>query len=164
MQLGIESVIKLLLVSSLVLAGLAVWLMPKTRLLNERQVSERLFVATQVIGIVCGAAGLVLSFAWPQRVLEWHLWELTLMPYVLVNCYWIVIMRRARRLAVVDEKQELNMATAGGVTVGLGVVAMLVAFSLHERGLFDARMFYPYFLFVTILFLSSATLFFFKRG
>jgi hypothetical protein len=164
MQSGIESVVKLVLVASLVLAGLAVWIVPKMGWLRHRQVGERLFIATQVVGMLCGVVGLVVIFAWPQQALESHLWELMVLPYALVYFYWIIIMRRARRLDVVDEKQGLNMATAGGVTVGLGIFAMFVAFVLHDRGIFDARLFYPYFLLVTILILSATTLLFFKRG
>lgn len=164
MQSGIESAVKVVALASLILAGLAVWLVPKTRWLNRRQVSERLFIATQVIGLVCGAVGLVVIFVWPQRAFEWHLWELAALPYALVYFYWIVIMRRARRLDVVDEKQDSNMAAGGGVTVGLGILAMLVAFLLHDHGLFDARLFFPYFLLVTIFLLSGATLLYFKRA
>ena len=39
MQSGIESLVKVILVVSLVLAGLTVWFAPKTRLLKHRQVS-----------------------------------------------------------------------------------------------------------------------------
>jgi len=164
MQSGIEILVKLILVGCLVLAGVAAWVVPQTRLMRQRQVSERLFVATQVVGLACGALGLVLIFAWPLRALEWHLWELAVMPYALVYVYWIIIMRRARRLDVIDEKQGLDMASACGATMGLAILAMFVAHALYGRGLFDARLFYPYFLLTTILALSATTLAFFKRS
>ena len=164
MQSGVEVLVKAVLVACVVLAGLAGWVVPRTRWIRQRQVSERLFVATQAVGIACGAVGLVLVFAWPLRTLEWHLWELALMPYVLVNVYWIIIMRRARSAEILDEKQSFNLASACGLTIGLGMLPMLAAFVLYDRGIFDARLFYPYFLLATVLILSGTTLFLFRRA
>lgn len=164
MQSGIESLIKLVLVGLLVLAGLAVWLLPRTRLVREPRISERLFVATCVIGILCAAAGLVVTFGWPRRVLEWHLWEVAVMPLVLLYAYWIVVMRRARSLDVLDEKQNLDTANASALTWAISVPAMMVAFVLHDHGLFDPALWFPYYLFVTLLVYSASTLYYFKRS
>lgn len=163
MQSGIESLIKLVLVTLLVLAGLAVWLVPKTRLVKHRRISETLFASTCVVGILCGTAGLVVTFAWPRRVLEWHLWEAVAMPLVLVYAYWFVVWRRARTPDLLDEKQELDMAYAGALTYAISIPAMNVASVLHEKGLLDAVLYYPYFLFLTLLVYSATTLYCFKR-
>jgi hypothetical protein len=163
MQSGIESLIKLFLVTVLVLAGLAIWLAPKTRWVTARRVSEGLFTVTSIVGMVCGVAGLVATFAWPQQVLEWHLWELTVMPFVLVNAYWFIIVRKARTADILDEKQNFDMERAGSLTWAVSIPAMCAAFVLHEEGLFDAALWFPYFLFVTLLFYSATTLYQFKR-
>ena len=164
MQSTTESVIKLVAVSLLLLAGLAVWLLPKTRLVKQRHIGERAFVAHQIIGMVCGACGLVVLFAWPQRALELHLWESAVMPYALVYFYWLVVMRRARTTDVTDEKQSSNMAAAAGIALGPLTVAMLVAFLLQENGLFLPSLWYPYFLLVMVLCLSTCTLVVFRRA
>lgn len=96
MQSGIESLVKLVLVALLILAGLAMWLAPKTRLFRQRRISERAFVATCVIGILCGAVGLAVTFLWPRQVLEWHIWEAMVMPLTLAYCYWLLVRRNAR--------------------------------------------------------------------
>jgi hypothetical protein len=154
---------KVVLGALLLLAALAVWLLPKTRLAPERRIGERLFMVTYVVGAICGAAGLVVLFVWPGRVREWHLWELAVMPLVLVYAYWIAVMRKARTSEVVDEKQNFDMTNAGGLAWGLSIPAMGAAFVLYEEGLFDPSLWFPYYLFVTLLLYSVATLYFFKR-
>lgn len=72
---------KLILLGLLAVAGLAVWLLPKTRLAPRRHIGDKLFVATFVTGILCAAAGLSFLFAWPQQTRDWHLWEFTVSPW-----------------------------------------------------------------------------------
>jgi hypothetical protein len=163
MQSGIEVAIKFVLVTLLVLAGLAVWLLPRTRVATSRTVSDRVFVATAIVGIVCSVAGLVLLLAWPQRVLQWHLWELAAMPLVLLYAYWLVVMRRARSAQVLDEKQDVDMTRAGAVAWGLSIPAMCLAFVLPDAGLFEGGLWFPWYLFVTLLVFSATTLYYFKR-
>ncbi len=163
MQSGIEAAIKLALVAMLVLAGLAVWLLPRTRVTTSRTVSGRLFVATAVVGAGCSAAGLLLLLAWPQRVLDWHLWELATMPLVLLYAYWLVIIRRARTAQVLDEKQDLDMTRAGAVTWAFSVPAMCLAFVLPDANLFQGGLWFPWYLFVTLFIFSATTLYYFKR-
>ena len=119
MQTGIETLIKLVLVTLLVAAGLAVWLVPGTRWLTGRRISGKLFLLTSVVGVLSGAGGLVVLFAWPARVLESHLWELIVMPLVLVYAYWFIVWRRARTTDILDEKQNLDMVYAGTLTCAL---------------------------------------------
>jgi hypothetical protein len=163
MQWGIEGAIKLALVTLLVLAGLAVWLLPRTRVGTSRTVGGTLFVATSVVGILCSGAGLFVLFTWPRRVLEWHLWELAAMPLVLLYAYWLVVMRRARTGQVLDEKQDLDMTRAGAVTWGISIPAMCLAFVLPDVRLFEGGLWFPWYLFVTLLIYSATTLYYFRR-
>jgi hypothetical protein len=154
---------KLVLLGFVILAGLAIWLLPKTRLVSGRQISERLFVITYAVGACCGAAGLVVLFAWPGRVREWHLWELSLIPLVLLYAYWLAVMRKARSSQVMDEKQDADMSKAGALAWGLSIPAMMLAFQLYEAGLFDPALWFPYYILVTLLLHSAGTLYYFKR-
>jgi hypothetical protein len=153
----------LILVVVLVLAGLAIWLLPKTRLLKRQQISEAAFLTTCVVGILCGVTGLVATFAWPERVLEWHLWEVMAMPLVLAYVYWLLVMRKAGTGAVLDEKQEMDMVHAGSFTFALSIPSMMVASVLHDKGFLDVMVWFPYYLFVTLLIFSATALYRFKR-
>ena len=163
MQSRIEVGIKFGLVALLVLAGLAVWLLPKMRVGTSRTVSARLFVTTALAGMVSSVAGLLLLLAWPQRVLEWHLWEVAAMPLTLLYACWLVVMRRAGSTEVLDEKQDVDMTRAGAVTWAISIPAMCVAFVLPDAGLFEGGLWFPWYLFVTLLIFSATTLYYFKR-
>jgi hypothetical protein len=154
---------KLILLGVLALAGVGVWLLPRTRFVTGRNIGERLFLATYVIGALCGGVGLIALFAWPERVRLWHLWELAVLPLVLVYAYWLAVMRRARTLQIVDEKQDANMAKAGALAWSLSIPAMLVAFLLYEAGWFDPALWFPYYILVTLFVYSLGTLYCFKR-
>lgn len=154
---------KLVLLTMLALGGLAVWLLPRTSLVSGRQIGERLFLITYAVGAFCGAAGLAVLFALPERVLDWHLWELSVLPLVLLYAYWIAVMRKARSLQVLDEKQDANMAKAGALAWGLSVPAMLFVFLLYQAGRFDPALWFPYYILITLLFHSLGTLYYFKR-
>ncbi len=163
MQPVVESVMKLVLALVLFAGGLGVWLLPKTSLVRSRRIGERLFVATCVVGVLCGATGLVLILVWPRQAIQWHLWEAAATPLALTYMYWMVIMRRAGSTNVVDEKQNLDMTNAGSLAWALSVPVMAVAWILSERGAFDNAVWFPYYLFVTLVLFSGATLYLFKR-
>ena len=62
-----------------------------------------------------------------------------------------------------DEKQNTDVANAGLLTWGISVPAMAAASILHDKGLFNPALWYPYFLFVTLLVFSASSLYLFKR-
>jgi hypothetical protein len=154
---------KLIMLALLAVAGLAIWLLPKTTLVTGRRIGEKLFVVTYAVGVICGAAGLAAIFIWPEQVFEWHLMELSVAPLVLVYAYWLAVMRGAKTSQVTDEKQDADLARAGGLAWALTCPAMLVAFQLSLTGRFNPTLWFPYYLLVTLLLHSVATLYFFKR-
>lgn len=163
MTAPIEAVIKIALIFLLVLAGLAVWLLPRTRIVGSRSVGGALFVATAVVGILCSVAGLIILLVRPQRVLEWHLWELALMPLVLLYAYWLAVMRRAGTGQVLDEKQDADMTRAGAVTWGITIPVMCLAFVVPGASVFVGGLWFPWYLFVTLLVFSATTLYYSLR-
>jgi hypothetical protein len=164
MALSVESAVKVVLVVLLALAGLGIWLLPGARGGTRRRIDGRLFVTTCGVGMLCSAAGLVVVFASPRHAVEWHLWEAAAMPLVLVYAYWIVVIRRAPEAEVLDEKQAVDMTTAGALAWGLSIPVMGAAFVLQEQGLFDGRLWFPCYLFATLLVYFSITLYRFERG
>jgi hypothetical protein len=96
-------------------------------------------------------------------VLEWHLWELAAMPLVLLYACWLVVIRRAGTGQVLDEKQDADMTRAGAVAWGISIPAMCVAFVLPDARAFEGGLWFPWYLFVTLLVFSGTTLYYFKR-
>lgn len=164
MEETIEKVVKLILVLILVLAGLLYWLLPKTRLAKYLKMNEALFVITNIIGMIFGVLGLGVTFVWPRFIVELHLWELIVTPFVLVYVYWALIMRIRKTSEIVDEKQDYNMTKAGAVTMAFSIPAMAFMFILYYNEIFDGPIWFPYYFFVTILIFSCSTLFYFKKA
>ena len=159
-----EKIIKLILVLVLVIAGLAFWLLPKTRLAKRFRVNETLFIVTNIIGMICGAIGLVVTFVWPQFIVELHLWELILIPFVLVYVYWDIIRRAQKTSNLLDEKQVFDMTHAGAATWSLSIPAMVFLFILYEKKVVSGIVWFPFYLFTSLLIFSTITLFSFRKA
>ena len=160
----IETIIKISILAILLLAGLLYWLLPKSAFAQRLHMSESVFTLTSLVGLLCGAIGLVVTLVWPQYIINLHLWELILIPFVLLNVYWAIIMKIQRSAEILDEKQSFNMATAAGLTWALSIPAMVLMFILYENGIFNGSIWFPYYFFVTLLLFSGFTLYFFKKA
>jgi hypothetical protein len=159
-----EKIIKLALAILVIAAALAFWLLPKTKIARKFKMSEALFMLTNIIGMICGAAGLLVTFAWSGLIVEYHLWEIILMPFVLIYVYWGIIMRTGKSLAILDEKQSLNMASAAAMTWSISIPAMAFLFILYYQNILQGMLWFPYYFFVTLLIFSASTLFYFKKA
>ncbi len=158
MQAAIEGTVKLVLVSLLVAAAGAAWLLPRARLVAARAIGDRLLSATLVVGAVGSAAGLAILLAWPARAIEWHLWEASIMPLTLLYVYWIVVMRRARTTEVLDERQDADLTRAGALTWAFSIPAMLLVYVLPNGTLLDGGRWFPCYLLVNVLVFSVIAL------
>jgi hypothetical protein len=148
---SVNHVVKVVLLVLLGLYGLAYWLLPGTRLVKRPETTERLFVATSIVGTICGALGLAVTLAWPRHTLEWHLWELLLMPLVGILTFWLILGRRPRGEPLLDEMQLHAMAEAGGAAIGASIVGSFVASLLHHDGVFDPSIQHPFNLCVIVV-------------
>jgi uncharacterized protein YjeT (DUF2065 family) len=163
MEPQIEKLIKLALVLVIIIAGLSYWLIPKSKLGSKFQMNEYVFIITQSIGILCGVAGLFLTFIYPQKIIEFHLWELLIIPYFLIYVYCLIVMKIRKSTEIVDEKQEYDMGRAGGITFGISMPAMVIMFILYQNGIVNGLIWFPFYIFITILIYSSAILFCYKK-
>ncbi|MFQ5772537.1 MAG: hypothetical protein ACE5HX_18515 [bacterium] len=159
----IENVIKILLVSLLLIAGFLYWLLPKTKFVKHCKMNETLFVFTCVIGIICGVIGLLVTFVWPQFIVELHLWELIIMPFVLIWIYWGMIIRVRKTTEIIDEKQNLDMTRAAATTWIISIPALAFMFILYEESIMAGTVWFPYFFFMSLFVFSLSLLFFFRK-
>ena len=159
-----EIIIKIALVVILLIAGLSYWLLPKTKLARHLKMNETIFVFTTIIGMICGVLGLIVTINWPQFIMELHLWEVILMPFVLVNVYWAMIMKIRKTPAILDEKQILNMTNAAAVTFKFSIPLMVILFILYDLEVLSGIIFFPYYFFIALLFYSASTLFYFRKA
>lgn len=163
MENQIEKLIKITLLVIILLAGLSYWLIPRSRWRSVFQMNEKVFIITQAIGVFSGILGLCTTFIFPNYIIELHLWELLIMPYFLIYVYWLIVMKLRKAPEITDEKQEYDMGKAGGVSFALSIFAMVILFSLSQNGLIQGLIWFPIYIFITILFFSGFTLFYFKK-
>jgi hypothetical protein len=164
MEDSISNIIKLSLLPVLVLAGFLYLILPRTAVGRNLKMNEAVFVLTNVIGLLCGAVGLLATFAWPHLILGAHLWELIVMPLVLIYVYWGIIMKVRKTTAILDEKQVVNMTSAAAVTWAWSILPMTVIFVLYQEQLLGGMTWFPVYVFLTLFIFSASTLYFFKRA
>ena len=164
MEPNTEKVIKIILLLIIILAILSYWLIPKLKLRSGFRMNENVFMITQSIGVICGLAGLLITFIYPKNVIELHLWELLIMPYFIIQVYWLIVMKIRKSGEILDEKQEYDMGKAGGITFGISLPAMVIIFILYQNEIVQGLIWFPYYLFITLLAFSCATIFYFKKN
>lgn len=164
MQNDYEALIKITLVAVLVLAGLLYMLLPKLRISNRLHFSESLYVSTATVGILSGIVGLVLTFALPVKVVELHIWEMVLMPFALMYFYWALVLKIKRHQTFLDEKQELDMTRAAGLTLAISIPAMAALAVISGGNGLAEQIWLPYYLFVTVLVYSVGSLIYYKSA
>ncbi|MBC8181988.1 hypothetical protein H8E88_12795 [candidate division KSB1 bacterium] len=162
----LESIIKIVLVVVLLLAALCFWLLPKTKLAKKLKMTVPIFITTNIVGIACGIFGLVGIFIWKEFIIEAHLWELIIFPYTLVWVYWLMVIRLKKTSIIVDEKQEWDMSQAAGSTIAGTLLILAFMFNLSYNDVYQLNngMWFPFYLFTTILLFSVSTLLFFKKS
>ncbi len=155
--------IKGVLAGILVVMALLFWLVPRLRISRTLNMTERVFIVLNGVGIALGTLGLVVSLVWPERILERHYFELILLPLAAFYLYTALIGRIQGNQALYDEKQTLNMTQAAAVTwpASIGVVFMLYA--LYQEGVVTGPLFFPVFIFFSFTVYSASTLYFFRR-
>ncbi len=162
----LESIIKIIIVVVLLLTALCYWLIPKTKFAQKMKMTVSIFITTNIVGIVCGIFGLIGIFMWNELIIKLHLWELIVMPYVLVWVYWLIIIRIKKTSEIVDEKQEWDMSQAAGSTIAGTILIFAFMFNLSYSDIYQLNngMWFPFYLFTTIFLYSLSTLLFFKRS
>ncbi|MDF1560487.1 MAG: hypothetical protein P1P83_09800 [Bacteroidales bacterium] len=139
-------------------------------------VDEIMFEVTQYIGIVCGFIGLAFTvYAYVAlgnfAISSWLLWLLTfyflaiVLPWFLLIIYWIIRLSRKTKLTLYDEKQKQDFASSGMITwlTSIPLMVILLIISLKEPSSPGVFLWFPTYLFFTLLVFSASLLVKFKR-
>jgi hypothetical protein len=147
----------------LVLAVIAFYLLPKTRLGKALRMNEKLFYAINITGIACGAAGLALSLIMGERIMTGHYFELILLPAVIIYLYSAVVMKARGNKPAFDEKQGLDMTRAAALSLPFSIAGMFLLYALYRESVFEGLVWFPVYLFLTLTVYSAAVLVYFRR-
>jgi hypothetical protein len=156
----------------------------ENRSVTTKSVSrEQIFVAMNIIGIVCGVVGilLVLLFSQAYNVIRLSIvykivpYFFVLLPYLLSLAGWGIRYFRDKRSGWYDEKQNSNINRSGMVAllISLGLTIGLAIFYFHKiPEVFDkidisgviTVMLLPFYCFVVLFVFSVTALFHFKNN
>jgi len=136
---------------------------------------EIVFVLAQYVGIICGIIGIVwitiaLTINYDTNFSVYHSISskiLILIPYGLIVFYWLILKLKDRFQSWYDEKQWKDVSRAGFTTLLLLIPVMLFFFltvSLRNEHYNMQIIWFPMFLFTTLLIFSILTLYNYRRG
>lgn len=142
--------IKFYLLVVLLLTGVVIWLLPKSRMASRLGLGEKAFQVIHIISIICGVCGVVVSFIYQQAVLKSHLYEVMLFPVFLAYLYLLLVQRIQKNRQVLDEKQAHDMALAGAHTFAFSLIWIFFLHALYLEGILTGTIFFPLFVFFSL--------------
>jgi hypothetical protein len=140
--------------------------------LREIVQDSNIFLVVQVVGLVCGGMGLVMSmlgFFFPKG---WNPLIHTVMgsavvisPYLLVIAYWIILKLKEPSHQLYDEKQILDVGRSAFLTLIISVVLMVFLFAsqYNDLGGVVRYLWMPLYLFGVVFLFSIGNLYFSSR-
>lgn len=152
---------KYIILVILVLAGLAVWLVPRARFVSSLSFTERGYVAVHWTGIVCGLAGIVVTLLRPDDILDKHLYELILLPVLAAYAVYPAIVARVQRKdELLDEKQTWDTTRAAALSLAATSMTMFAVYLFYREGALTELVWFPLFMFSVVGWYSAGTLYF----
>ena len=155
---------KFLLLSILILTGLIIWILPKTKLIKKIKMTENTFYISNFIGILFSCLGLVVSFIYPELILKRHYYEIILLPIFFVYMYIFLIQRINKKQDIYDEKQTLNMAQAGLYSWCISIFWVFFIFTFYKENILSGLIFFPLYIFFTLAVFSIISILLFKKS
>lgn len=132
--------------------------LPKTKLSKYLKMNQAIFLTTYISGIICCALGLAVILIFPSHTLKLHLWEIIISPYVYMQLYTGYVAIAKKTSDIYDEKIEFDMASAGGVTMGLMIPVMALISNLFlKKSMLEIDLLFPFYLNTVILIFSTFT-------
>ena len=134
---------------------------------------ETTFHIVHIVGVCCGLigigfTGLIFLFRVKTSILRWLVFpycSFILFPYGLILLYWLVTKWKEKRAEWYDEKQWHDIHKAGSATLLTSIPLMTLMFVLNYVFTDSPAMimWFPYYLFLSVLGFSGATLYYSRR-
>lgn len=150
---------------SLIVLLISAFILPNTKLSKYFRVNEKYFVITNIIGIISGVLGIIAIFSFSADIVKSYLWKILIIPYAYLQIYTLYVMVGKRTTKIYDEKQDFNMSSGAGITLGVMVAIMgLIVMPLIKNQILELSLLFQFFLNTTILVFCLATLFLYKKA
>jgi len=163
MDLNAEGIIKIVLLAVVFLGVAGCFILPRIKRMSGVKpgsaVMEKLFSLTFIIGLLTGAAGLTTAFLLKDQLFSLHIWELLLIPFFLIHvCYYIIVKSGKKLNTDYDEKQLQDMTRGAAFAWAFIFPVMVGVFVWYQQSESSSLIWFPIFLFGSIMIYSGATL------
>ena len=156
---------KYIILCVLLVAGIAVWLLPKAQFSKRLRLSERAYRIIHWIGLLSAIAGTIVSVLFPGAILKEHLYELFLLPVVAAYAvYPTIIARATRSTELYDEKQIWDTTRAAALSLGATTMTMFVVYAYYNEDVLGGTIWFPLLMFSVVGWYSAGTLYFHRTG
>ncbi len=158
-----EKIIKIILFVLVVIAALLFFVMLNRKRSEKFSIDERVYAATHLAGIICGAAGLVAAFIWPLQIIELHIWELIILPFAFMEMYWLLVIRKHKVARGIDEKQMFDLHRAAALAWSVSFPLTIVLFVLYQNSILSGLFWFPILIFASLAAYCGGALYYFRR-
>ena len=142
---------------------------------NQREIVQdsNVFLVVQVVGLICGGMGLLLSFlgfffseGWDPLTHSVMASAVIISPYILVIAYWVVLKIKESSHQLYDEKQLLDVGRSAFLTLAVSAVLMVILFAsqFNNLGGVIRYLWLPLYLFGVVFLFSAGNLYFSNRA
>jgi hypothetical protein len=135
---------------------------------------EAIFINAQYIGILCSLFGIgafsILAFFTPLWALRLGVFPVSLvsiLPYIIIVIYWLIIKIREKSGSWYDEKQFRDMTRGSLFTLIVSIIVMTVIYLiqyLSQAFEFITITWWPFYVFLVLLLFSGSILYYSKRA
>lgn len=135
---------------------------------------EAIFINAQYIGILCSLFGIgafsilsVLTPLWALRKGVFPVSLISILPYIIIVVYWLVIKFREKSGSWYDEKQFQDMTRGSLFTLVISIVLMTIVFLVQyfsQAFEFITITWWPFYVFLVLLLFSGSILYYSKRA
>ena len=134
------------------------WIIQKTALKRYLKFNETIFSLLQILGAFFGFVGLLLTILWPTYIMASDLWQILLLPFLIIQMYWQLIKKMSKERDLLDEKQLADMKNASSITLFLSIIGMIILYVAFKENQLSGLVWFPFYLFF-VNFIYSITSF-----
>ena len=140
--------------------------------------AETTYEITQYVGLVCSFIGIAfvlyiysvfsnnnLIISAFTKFLIFTACIIIILPYIIMILYWINKLSKEKDGSLIDEKQKHDLTRSGLIAFLFSILFILVFFLINQgrTGQISALVYFPLYLFATLLVFSISVLYYFKK-
>ncbi len=149
----------------LLLAVLAVWLLPRTRFAASLSLTERGYSLMHWTGAVSGLAGIIATLLLPDTILQDHLFEILMLPALGAYAVYPAIVARVRKTdELYDEKQIWDTTRAAALSLAATSMSMFIVYAFYNEQVLSGTIWFPLLMFSVVGWYSAGTLYLHTRS